>query len=322
MDFSSTDTTKPTSPAQVSYSDTAFGTAVAGKQIERRRNLSMIAMDLKAIWEISAKTIRERGSGIGESEMSNIAVTTEDFVSLIEMRRPPHNFFDVAMLRDIADALDALEADTACRTVVLAAKGKSFCAGADLTSVDRSVLSGARPAAVYEQGIRLFRFAKPMVAAVHGAAIGGGLGLALAADFRIACPEARLSANFTALGFHPGFGLSVSLPRVIGRQAAAMMLLTSRRIGGEEAARIGLVDQLVARDEVRPSAMALAAEIAGNAPLAVRSTRATQRHGLADEVEAMLKHELDEQIRLRDTADYNEGVAAMSERRTPDFTET
>ena len=110
MDFSSTDTTKPTSPAQVSYSDTAFGTAVAGKQIERRRNLSMIAMDLKAIWEISAKTIRERGSGIGESEMSNIAVTTEDFVSLIEMRRPPHNFFDVAMLRDIADALDALEA--------------------------------------------------------------------------------------------------------------------------------------------------------------------------------------------------------------------
>ena len=101
-----------------------------------------------------------------------------------------------------------------------------------------------------------------------------------------------------------------------------MMLLTSRRIGGEEAARIGLVDQLVARDEVRPTAMALAAEIAGNAPLAVRATRATQRHGLADEVEAMLKHELDEQIRQRDTADHNEGIAAMSERRTPDFTET
>lgn len=255
--------------------------------------------------------------------MSDIAVTTEKFVSVIEMRRPPHNFFDLDMLRDIADALDELEGDPACRAVVLAAEGKSFCAGADLTSADRSVLSGAKPAveSVYQQGIRMFRFAKPLVAAVHGAAIGGGLGLAMTADFRVACPEARLSANFTKLGFHPGFGLSVTLPRAIGRQAAAMMLLTSRRMGGEEAARIGLVDQLVPRDEVRSASIALAAEIAGNAPLGVRSTRATQRAGLADEVEQMLRHELAEQIALRDTDDYKEGVAAMSERRPPNFTE-
>jgi len=256
--------------------------------------------------------------------MTDIAVTTEDYVSIVEMQRPPHNFFDLDLLRAIADALAELEADTACRVVVLAAEGKSFCAGADLTSPSRSVLSGARPAAasVYEQGVRIFRFAKPMVAAVHGAAIGGGLGLAMTADFRIACPEARLSANFTKLGFHPGFGLSVSLPRVIGVQAASMMLLTSRRMGGEEAARIGLVDQLVAQGDVRASAVALATEIAGNAPLAVRSTRATQRGRLADDVEQMLRHELEEQLELRNTDDYREGVAAMSERRPPNFTET
>lgn len=250
--------------------------------------------------------------------MSDIAVATTNFVSTIEMRRPPHNFFDLAMLRDIADALDTLDGDPACRAVVLAAEGKSFCAGADLAGRDDS---GARTGAskVYEQGIRMFRFSKPVVAAVHGATVGGGLGLAMTADFRVSCPEARLSANFTRLGFHPGFGLSVTLPRAVGRQAAAMMLYTSRRLGGEEAARIGLVDVLVAQDQVRATAHELAAEIATNAPLAMVSTRATQRDGLADEVEAMLAHELAEQICLTATSDFVEGVAAMNARRTPVF---
>jgi enoyl-CoA hydratase/carnithine racemase len=166
----------------------------------------------------------------------------------------------------------------------------------------------------------MFRFSKPIVAAVHGAAIGGGLGLAMTADFRVSCPEARLSANFTRLGFHPGFGLSITLPRAIGRQAAAMVLYTSRRLGGEEAARIGLVDLLVPQDRVRAAALELATEIAGNAPLAVVSTRATQRAGLADEVEKMLAHELAEQTRLTQTRDFKEGVAAMAERRAPKFT--
>ena len=254
--------------------------------------------------------------------MSDIGVTTEGFVTVIEMRRPPHNFFDLGMLRAMADALEALDGDAACRAVVLCAEGKSFCAGADLAGRDESLLDGERPAAaaLYEQGIRLFRFSKPMVAAVHGAAIGGGLGLAMTADFRVACPEARLSANFTRLGFHPGFGLSVTLPRALGRQAAAMVLYTSRRLGGEEAARIGLVDVLVPRDDVRATALELATEIAGNAPLAVVSTRATQRAGLADEVEKMLAHELAEQTRLTATQDFKEGVAAMAERRAPKFT--
>ena len=250
--------------------------------------------------------------------MSDIGVTTKDFVTVVEMRRPPHNFFDLDMLRDMADALEALDGDPACRAVVLAAEGKSFCAGADLAGRDDS---GARTGAseVYKQGVRMFRFSKPVVAAVHGAAVGGGLGLAMTADFRVSCPEARLSANFTRLGFHPGFGLSVTLPRALGHQAAAMVLYTSRRLGGEEAARIGLVDVLVARDEVRAKALELATELAGNAPLAMVSTRATQRAGLADEIEAMLEHELAEQIRLTKTEDFKEGVAAMGERRMPDF---
>jgi enoyl-CoA hydratase/carnithine racemase len=155
--------------------------------------------------------------------------------------------------------------------------------------------------------------------AVHGAAVGGGLGLALAADFRVTCPEARFCANFTRLGFHPGFGLTTTLPEVIGKTNAALMLYTSRRVAGEEAYRMGLADVLVAQDQVRAAAQELAAEIAENAPLGLIATRATMRAGLADRVRVATEHELAEQTRLRLTDDFREGVKAMAERRVPSF---
>lgn len=234
-------------------------------------------------------------------------------VALLEIRRPPHNHASEAMLRTLADALEHIDADPALRCTVLAAEGRVFCAGADFSG-------GAQdPAAFYVQAMRLFRTAKPLVAAVQGAAIGAGLGLAVAADFRVACAEARFSANFNRLGFHPGFGLSVTLPRLVGPQHAAMLLYTGARIGGEEALRTGLVDRLAPADDVRQHALALAAEIALSAPLAVASTRATLRHGLADEIERANRHERDEQQRHYATEDFREGVRAMAERRAPQF---
>ena len=104
---------------------------------------------------------------------------------------------------------------------------------------------------------------------MHGAAVGGGLGLALVADFRVTCQEARFSANFNRLGFHPGFGLTATLPRLVGAQQAALLFYTGRRIPGDEAVRIGLADVLVPQAEVRSAAQALALEIAQSAPLAV-----------------------------------------------------
>jgi enoyl-CoA hydratase/carnithine racemase len=169
------------------------------------------------------------------------------------------------------------------------------------------------------QAVRLFRSQKPIVGAIHGAAVGGGLGLAMVPDFRVACPETRFCANFSRLGFHPGFGLSVTLPEVIGKTNAAMMFYTSRRVTGEEALAMGLADMLVPQDQVRSAAQKLAGEIAENAPLAVVSTRATLRQGLADRVKAATEHELEEQTRLRQTDDFKEGVKAMSERRVPNF---
>ena len=136
----------------------------------------------------------------------------------------------------------------------------------------------------------------------------------------MASAESRFTANFNRLGFHPGFGLSITLPRVIGIQKAALLFYTGRRIGGEEAHDIGLVDVLVPQAELRAAALGLAAEIAHSAPIAVTATRRTLRRGLADEIAKITDHELAEQQVHFETADFKEGVKAMSERRLPVFT--
>jgi enoyl-CoA hydratase/carnithine racemase len=157
------------------------------------------------------------------------------------------------------------------------------------------------------------------VGAIQGAAIGGGLGLSLVPDFRVVAPEARFAANFVKLGIHQGFGISITLPRIVGEQAASMMLLTGRRISGEEALALGLADKLVAQDQLRATATALAEEIAENAPLAVTSVRTTLREGLAEAVAKATEHELAEQQWLRATEDAVEGIRSVSERRPGNF---
>jgi enoyl-CoA hydratase/carnithine racemase len=259
----------------------------------------------------------------------DIGVETSGFVTLVEIRRPPNNFFDIALIRELAGALEALDDDRSCRAVVLAAQGKAFCAGANFGDGSTLDQEGRRPgeqaqpvAHLYVEAVRLFRTRKPIVAAVHGAAVGGGLGLAMVADFRVTCPEARFSANFTRLGFHPGFGLTVTLPDAIGKTNAALMFYTSRRFAGEDAYRMGLAQALVAQDRVRATAHELAAEIAQNAPLGIVATRATLRADLADRVARATEHELREQTSLRNTQDFKEGVKAMAERRVPNFAGT
>jgi enoyl-CoA hydratase/carnithine racemase len=258
----------------------------------------------------------------------DIGVEKTGHVAVVEIRRPPNNFFDIALITEIASAFEALDADADCRALVLAAQGNAFCAGAnfgDGGTLDRdgsALLSGPTPsvAHLYIEGNRLFRTKKPIVAAIHGAAVGGGLGLAMVADFRVTCPEARFCANFTRLGFHPGFGLTVTLPAVIGPTKAALMFYTSRRVRGDEAHAMGLADVLVPQDQVRAASLALAAEIAENSPLGLIATRATMRGNLADRVREATNHELAEQTQLRKTDDFKEGVKAMAERRLPIFT--
>jgi 2-(1,2-epoxy-1,2-dihydrophenyl)acetyl-CoA isomerase len=244
-----------------------------------------------------------------------------DHVVAVEIHRPPNNFVDVPLLEAIATAYEAIDDDVHIRAVVLTSEGKHFCAGADFSgrsgAGEVSADAGAR--AIYAAAVRLFSTGKPVVAAVQGAAIGGGLGLAMSADFRFATPQTRFAANFSRLGFHQGFGLSVTLPRAIGAQRAAELLLTGNSIDGSEAHRIGIADRLVEGDVLRENAIAFACELAAAAPLAVASIRATLRRGLADEVARMVDHERAEQARLRETADFSEGIQAATARRAPVF---
>lgn len=262
-----------------------------------------------------------------EDTKQDITISVADFVATIEIRRPPYNFFDSDLIRQIADALEALDENPECRSVVLASQGKAFCAGANFgdgstITPDGDVAGqGNRGTAghVYIEAIRLFGTKKPIVGAIHGAAVGGGLGLAMVPDFRVTCPEARFSANFTRLGFIPGFGLTTTLPEVIGKANASLMFYTGRRFKGEEAYAMGLANVLVAQNEVRRAASDLAREIAISSPLGVMEVRAIMRRDLAERVKAATEHELSVQTRLRKTQDFVEGVKAMSERRDPNF---
>ncbi|QJY46072.1 enoyl-CoA hydratase/isomerase family protein [Pseudonocardia broussonetiae] len=250
--------------------------------------------------------------------MSDTHLTIEDHVAVLEICRPPANYFDEALIGELVATLERLDDDASCRAVVLCSEGKHFCAGADFggTFASGRAETAAR---LYRRALALFRTRKPIIAAVQGAAVGGGLGLACVADFRVADADTRFVANFAGLGFHQGFGLSVTLPAIVGRQRAADLLLRSATVRGKEAHAIGLADRLAEPGGQRGTAVAWAREIAAAAPLAVASIRATLRADLADLVQAALDHELAEQTRLWETADSVEGIAASIERRAPSF---
>jgi len=252
-----------------------------------------------------------------------IRITTHKTAHVSEIRfsRPPHNFASPELIGQIADALAANDVDPDIRCSVLIADGKSFCAGADLAG-DTSLTGGDGMDTVgqlYRQAVRLFHRKKPMIAAIQGAAVGAGLGLALSADFRVASPEARFAANFTRLGFYPGFGLTHTIPRLVGAQRAAWMMLSSARVKPEMALEWGLIDRLTQADDLAQEAHRMATEIADNAPLALMAVRATIAEGLADAVESAMQREHAQQTILKATDDYKEGVASVFERREAHF---
>jgi 2-(1,2-epoxy-1,2-dihydrophenyl)acetyl-CoA isomerase len=242
----------------------------------------------------------------------------DDHVATLEFNRPPNNFFSQGLISQLADTCTELAADGDCRAIVLCSTGRVFCAGADFGGGPE--LSGEDGSHLYDVAARLFEQPLPIIAAVQGAAVGGGLGLAMAADFRVASPQARFSANFALLGIHQGFALSVTLPAAVGQQTALELLYTGRRVAGEEAVALGLADELAEPDQVRDQAHAFAARIAASAPLAIASIRQTMRAPLVSQVRAAMARERTEQERLWQTRDWREGLAAVRERRPANFT--
>ncbi|MDP7640426.1 MAG: enoyl-CoA hydratase/isomerase family protein [Candidatus Hydrogenedentes bacterium] len=247
-----------------------------------------------------------------------------DNIATITLNRPENRN---SMTDDVLDGFIASVArvieDASVRCVVVTGKGKSFCAGADFKSgAQRRVADlppNERSFGMYRPFLTVLDIEVPVVGALNGHAIGGGMGLALVCDFRVANREAKYGVNFTKLGLHPGMATTYLLPRLVGLPKAAELILTGRIITGAEAAEMGLANYAVAPEEVWDKSWALAQEIAACAPIANRwAKRSLYNNADWDPVKAA-QGEADLQSRTIETEDYREGVSALLEKRTPNF---
>ena len=256
---------------------------------------------------------------MADKRFTDLTVTLAGHVATVEIQRPPANYFDLALIDALASAYEYLEDEPDCRAIVLCSDGRHFCAGANFGAPTGDDADPVGTDALYERSLALFSLSKPVVAAVQGGAVGGGAGLALSADFRVGDPSSWFAFNFARLGIHQGFGISATLPRVVGQQKALELLYTGRRIKGPDALAAGLFDRLAEPGTVRAAAQELAAEIAAAAPLAVQRIRRTMRAALVEEVRAAHPVEPQRQRELFGTRDFRRGVDAAAQREDPVF---
>jgi len=255
--------------------------------------------------------------------MDAVRYHTEGAVGVITLNRPDNrNSMTPELLDAFAVASAAARTDTTTRCVVITGTGACFSSGADFrATLQRS--DGApheRSYAMYAPFLSLLDVAVPVIGALNGHAVGGGFGLALVCDLRVGAIDARYGANFVKLGLAPGMAISYLLPRIVGLPRANELLLTGRLVDGAEAAALGILNRALPATDVVPAAMDLARTIAGNAPIAVRETKAAIRRGLALEIREAARAEAVIQAQTVATDDCREGIAALLGKRDPVFT--
>jgi enoyl-CoA hydratase/carnithine racemase len=250
--------------------------------------------------------------------------TVDKTVGVITLDRPDNRN---SMTPELLDAFTAASAaarrDSSIRCLVVTGTGACFSAGADFKSTlqrDTGEAPHERSYAMYVPFLSLLEIEVPVIGALNGHAVGGGFGLALVCDLRIGALEAKYGANFVKLGLAPGMAISYVLPRLAGLARANELLLTGRLVDGREAEAIGILNKAVAAADVMREAMELARAIAGNAPLAVRHTKAAIRRGLALTVREAAREEAVAQAETLATQDSAEGIAALLAKRPPIFT--
>jgi enoyl-CoA hydratase len=251
-----------------------------------------------------------------------------DGVLLLRLDRPERlNALSWTMVDEIHAATTAIGKDLGVRVVVLTGAGRGFCAGLDIKaddalSTDESVVTAfGRQEAIAGLTLALRNLPQPVIAAVNGPAAGGGLALALAADVRVATPEARFNVAFVRIGISGcDIGVSHMLPRIVGEGIAAEMMLTGRLVEPEEALRTGLVNRVVDADKLLDEVRSLAAEIARNSPFGVRMTKQVLHRNVdAPSIEAAIELENRTQVLSIQTEDVSEALGAFQEKREPQF---
>ena len=261
--------------------------------------------------------------------MADPAVLYEvkEHIAQITLNRPENrNSMTGDVLEGLRSAVENVIEDADLRCVIVTGKGKSFCAGADFKSGAQRDATGAtgrlpheRSFAMYSPFLSLLRIDVPIIGALNGHAIGGGLGLAVVCDIRVANREAKYGANFVRLGLHPGMATTYLLPRLVGVPKGVELLLTGRIITGEEAAVLGLVNYAVEPEQVLDKAWELAREIASAAPIAVRMTKQSIYDNLDWDPARAARAEAHAQSRTLETEDSREGIRALLEKRPADF---
>jgi enoyl-CoA hydratase len=231
------------------------------------------------------------------------------------------NSLNSEMLRQVESTFHELESSPGLRAVVLAGSSPVFAAGADIDEMSKKTLAEGVEFGFLGQRVaeRVERFPTPVIALVEGYALGGGLELALAADFIVAAEGAQLGLPEVGLGIHPGMGGATRLTRLIGRARTKMLVYTGARVDAEEAFRLGFVAKVVPAGTAREDVTALAETIAGNAPLAVRWVKQVVDRGMDASTASALHLEAESAGHTFSTADRTEGMRAFLERRKPKF---
>lgn len=250
-----------------------------------------------------------------------IQLTFESAVATLTLNRPDkRNAISFQLVEELVAALDEIERSPA-QVVILTGAGKAFCAGMDLEELksllgkthDENVTDSSRMARIFR---RLYEFQMPTIAAVNGAAIAGGTGLATMCDFTLAVPEAKFGYTEVRIGFVPAIVSSILVWQV-GHKTARDLLLTGRLFDAAEAYRFGLVNEVVAPEKLMDRARELAAQLLENSPSSVRATKKLINSFIATQLDQQIAAAIEDNARIRTTADFREGISSFLEKRKP-----
>jgi methylglutaconyl-CoA hydratase len=252
-----------------------------------------------------------------------IQLAQESGVATITLNRPEkRNAINFQLIKELFTAFDEIER-SAAHVVLLTGAGKSFCSGMDLDEL-KSLLGKTHEENVKDSRCtaklfrRLYDFPKPTIAAVNGAAMAGGTGLATMCDFTLAVPDAVFGYTEVRIGFVPAIVSSILVWQV-GHKAARDLLLSGRRFDAQEAFRLGLVNEVVEPERLLPRAYELAAQLLENSPSSMRATKRLLNNFISGELNEQIAQAIEDNARMRTTADFREGITAFLEKRKPQW---